>query len=142
VKRPVLGALVTVAVVAAAHVSALPASAAACDGSTAALVNGGFETPGADPDTFQLYDASLVPPWQTTDVAGQIEIWGDTFNGVPAAEGGAFAELNANSAGTLYQDVVTTPGQTMHWSLVHRAREGTDVMQVLIGDAATADPDS
>lgn len=90
----------------------------------------------------QLYDAAIVPPWQTTDVAGQIEIWGDTFNGVPAAEGGSFAELNANSAGTLYPDVITTPGQMMHWRLVRRAREGTDVMQVLIGDADTADPAS
>jgi hypothetical protein len=144
VKRPVLGVLLSVALAAAAHVSALAALAApaACDGATTALRNGGFETPGTDPDTFQLYDASLVPPWQTTDVAGQIEIWGDTFNGVPAAEGGSFAELNANSAGTLYQDVITTPGQTMHWSLVHRARAGTDVMQVLIGDANSADPNS
>jgi hypothetical protein len=144
VKRPVLGVLLSVAVVAAAHVLAAPALAApgACDGATTALANGGFETPGTDPETFQLFDASLVPPWQTTDVAGQIEIWGDLFNDVPAAEGGSFAELNANSAGTLYQDVITTPGQTMHWSLVHRARAGTDVMQVLIGDANTADPSS
>ena len=62
-----------------------------------------------------------------------------TFLGVPADEGNAFAELNANSAGTLYQDVVTTPGSTMSWTLIHRAREGTDVMQVLIGDANVAD---
>lgn len=139
-KRPVLGALLTVAVAAAAHASAAPALAAACDGSTTALGNGGFEDPGAPAQDFILLPAASVPPWQTTDVAGEIELWGDGFDGVPAAEGGSFAELNANSAGTLYQDVVTTPGQTMHWTLLHRARVGTDVMQVLIGDANTADP--
>lgn len=143
-KRPVLGVLLGVVFVTSGHVLALPALAApaACDGATTALGNGGFETPGTDPETFQLFDATLVPPWRTTDVAGQIEIWGDLFEGVPAAEGGSFAELNANSAGTLYQDVITAPGQTMHWSLVHRARVGTDVMQVLIGDANSADPNS
>ena len=95
--------------------------------------------PGVPAGTYAIYDAALVPPWSTTDVANGIEIWGDGFNGVPAFEGANFAELNANSAGTLYQDVVSTPGSTMTWTLQHRAREGTDVMRVLIGDATTAD---
>jgi hypothetical protein len=118
---------------------AAPALAAVCDGSTNTLGNGGFEAPPVTADTFTLFPAASVPPWQTTDSAGQIEIWGTGFLGVPAGAGNAFAELNANSAGTLYQDVVTTPGATMSWSLLHRARVGTDVMQVLIGDANTAD---
>jgi hypothetical protein len=119
--------------------SAAPALAAVCDSSTDTLGNGGFESPPVSPDTFTLFPAASVPPWQTTDSAGQIEIWGTGFLGVPAGAGNAFAELNANSAGTLYQDVVTTPGATMSWSLLHRARQGTDVMQVLIGDANVAD---
>lgn len=119
--------------------SAAPALAAVCDTSTDMLGNGGFEEPPVTPDTYTLFPAAAVPPWQTTDSDGQIEIWGTTFLGVPADEGNAFAELNANSAGTLYQDVVTTPGSTMSWTLIHRAREGTDVMQVLIGDANVAD---
>ncbi len=49
---------------------------------------------------------------------------------------------NANSAGTLYQDVVSTPGQTMTWTLQHRDRGGDDVMRVLIGDATSADVNS
>jgi hypothetical protein len=113
--------------------------AAVCDGSSASLANGGFETPPVTPGTFTLFPAAAVPPWQTTDVLNEVEIWGTGFGGVPAAEGNAFAELNANTAGTLYQDVVTTPGATMSWTLQHRAREGTDVMQVLIGDANVAD---
>jgi len=122
-----------------AFVTAGPVLAAPCDGSSDSLGNGGFETPVVAPDTFTLFAASEVAPWQTTDGADQIEIWGTGFLGVPAAAGNAFAELNANTAGTLYQDVVSTPGSTMSWTLQHRAREGTDVMQVLLGDANTAD---
>jgi hypothetical protein len=115
------------------------AMAAVCDGSTGSLVNGGFETPVVAANTFSLLPAASVPPWQTTDGLGEIELWGTGFLGVPADEGNAFAELNANTAGTLYQDVVSTPGATMSWTLVHRARQGSDVMEVLIGDANVAD---
>ena len=115
------------------------ASAGACGTGSTALENGGFEVPGTAPGTFNIYDASLVPPWNTTDDSNGIEIWGDGFNGVPAFEGANFAELNANTAGTLYQDIVTEPGSTLTWTVRHRAREGTDVMRILIGDSATAD---
>jgi hypothetical protein len=117
----------------------MPVAAAVCDTSDASLGNGGFEVPGVAADSYTLFDASQVPPWNTTDSANQIEVWGDTFLGVPAFEGGSFAELNANSAGTLYQDVVTAPGTTMTWTLHHRGRDATDVMKVLIGDASVAD---
>lgn len=136
----ILPALVLGSIVSAASLAvAGPVRAAVCDGSTDSLGNGGFETPVVAPNTFTLFPAAAVPPWQTTDGAGQIEIWGDGFNTVPAGQGNAFAELNANTAGTLYQDVVSTPGATMSWTLLHRARAGTDVMQVLIGDANAAD---
>lgn len=128
----VLGSFVSLA-------SARPVRAAVCDGSSASLANGGFETPVVAADSFTLFSAASVPPWQTTDGAGQIEIWGDGFLGVPAGADNAFAELNANTAGTLYQDVVSTPGSTMSWTLLHRGRGGDDVMQVLIGDANVAD---
>jgi hypothetical protein len=140
VLRSFLRALVASALLLAANGAvAQSVLAAACDGATDSLGNGGFETPVVAADTFTLFPEASVPPWHTTDVADEIEIWGDGFNGVPAGEGNAFAELNANSAGTLYQDVVTTPGSTMSWTLLHRARIGTDVMQVLIGDATVAD---
>ena len=90
-------------------------------------------------NSYAIFDASQVPPWNTTDDSNGIEIWGDAFLGVPAYEGANFAELNANSAGTLYQDVVTFPGATMTWTLHHRGRDTTDVMRVLIGDALLAD---
>ena len=39
-----------------------------------------------------------------------------------AYDGQQFAELNCEAYGALYQDVLTAPGTTLHWSLVHRAR--------------------
>ncbi len=131
--------LFTPALALGALAGASPVLAAPCDTSTTSLGNGDFETPVVPADTFVLLPAASVPPWQTTDGAGEIELWGTGFLGVPAFEGNAFAELNANTAGTLYQDVVSTAGETMTWSLAHRGREGDDVMQVLIGDANVAD---
>ena len=50
------------------------------------------------------------------------------------------AEINANYAGALYQDVLTVPGSTMYWRLYHDARSrgwgqdisGYDTMYVII----------
>lgn len=116
-----------------------PANAAGCGSESPELVNGDFESPGVAAGAYEILDASQVPPWNTTDVANGVEIWGDGFLGVPAYQGTSFAEVNANSFGTLYQDVVTTPGATMTWTVHHRGRDGTDVMKVLIGDPGTAD---
>ncbi|HEY7936880.1 MAG TPA: hypothetical protein VID26_07095 [Candidatus Limnocylindrales bacterium] len=117
-------------------------AADSCGADSATLVNGGFETPVITAGGNSSLDASLVPPWLTTDVINQIEIWSSGFGGVPSAEGAQFVEINANSAGTLYQDVVTTSGEKMTWTLEHRGRSGTDTMKVLIGDATTADVNS
>ena len=121
---------------------AAPVAAAVCDGATTSLTNGTFETPVVPAGTYASLPAADVPPWQTTDGLGEVELWGTGFLGVPAFEGNGFAELNANTAGTLYQDVVSTPGELMTWTLAHRAREGDDTMVVLIGDASTADVNS
>ena len=126
--------------VASLWTTAGPVLAAPCDGSSSALQNGGFEIPGVPAGTFQLLPAASVPPWLTTDSMNQIEIWGTGFLGVPAPEGANFTELNANTAATIYQDVVTNPGDTITWTLLHRARSGIDTMQVLSGDAAVANP--
>lgn len=100
---------------------------------TVSLTNGTFEAPAIPNATYRLLDETIVPGWFTNDSANQVEIWSSGFQGVTAAQGRQFAELNANSASMLYQDVPTTPGQTLAWSLKHRARQGTDVMRVMIG---------
>lgn len=58
--------------------------------------------------------------------------------GVNPSAGLYFAELNADVAGTLYQDIATIPGTTLRWSLDHRGRRtGTqiDTMNLKIGPA-------
>jgi outer membrane protein OmpA-like peptidoglycan-associated protein len=120
------------------------------------LVNGNFEAELPDPkpnynfywgnflDASQSIDAApwlkAVPGigWRTTQSDHSIEVWaGDPAlteaSGPVAFDGNAFAELNANEVGALYQDVATVPGTAIVWSLAHRARVGTDVMAVKIG---------
>ena len=64
-----------------------------------------------------------------------VEIWRSQLGSTPP-EGAQIAELNGMGFGTLYQDVATTPGQVLRWSLVHRGRDGTDSMRVDIGAVA------
>lgn len=54
------------------------------------------------------------------------------YNCDTAVHGNQIAELNCESNGALYQDVLTTPGATMHWNLSHRGRDGVDKMALVI----------
>ncbi|MDL9996177.1 isopeptide-forming domain-containing fimbrial protein [Bacillus stercoris] len=113
-----------------------------------ALINGSFEQGAARGSAYDgsglYYYESEVPGWKTTDKA--IEIWNYAQN-IPAVvknwpappDGNRWAELNAFENGMLYQDVKTTPGQTIYWRLSHMGRQGVDTMQVRIG-AATSNP--
>ncbi len=112
-----------------------------CTRKPISLVNGSFETPPVT--NYQILpDASTDPAigWRTTAGDRKLEFWRTGFQGVPAADGQQFAELNANEVSTLYQDVPTVPGTVMTWSLYHRGRLGTDVMRVLIGSPAATTP--
>lgn len=99
------------------------------------LANSSFESPAVASARWDIPDASTNPAagWRTTASDGFLEIWRSGYQGVPAADGQQFAELNATQPSTLYQDVPTVPGTVMSWSIWHRGRAGTDVMQVLIG---------
>ena len=115
-----------------------PAAAAqtVCDTPTA-LTNGDFETPVIPDGTYKVMPQTQVPGWLTTASDLMIELWhelaGNKYNAPDAAVGAQYAELNANLESTLYQDVRTTPGETLRWELRHRGRQGTDVMAVRIG---------
>jgi hypothetical protein len=67
---------------------------------------------------------------------------GNTFDntGPDSANGDYFAEINAESLGTLYQDVKTIPGTRLRWRMYHRGRavSGVDEMKVRIGPASAA----
>ena len=61
------------------------------------------------------------------------------YGTVAAADDIQFAELNCEAAGALYQDILTTPGETLNYQLAHRARgnkkdatEENDTMYVVI----------
>lgn len=131
--------------------------------------NGGFETPNVR-DKYKGYNyyqysnadyASSGGVWQTTGIGTggkdgcDIEIintedvsykspysW---YGSDGAAEEKQFAELNCEAAGALYQDILTTPGETLNYQLSHRARGSRpdntseyDTMYVLIMSTALA----
>lgn len=118
-----------------------------------AMINGSFEQGAVKGSAVNgsglYYYESEVPGWKTTDDANGypvIELWDWARNNPsvvknwPAPpDGGKWAELNAYENGMLYQDVKTTPGQTIYWRLSHMGRQGVDTMQLRIG-AATANP--
>lgn len=126
----VIVAVCAVVLSGAAH----PASAVARSGECQrpALVNGSFENPKV------LGNAQLpegdVPGWKTTDSEHLIEIWSHGLNGVPARDGKQFAEINATSAGMLFQDVRVTPGDKLQISFEHRGRTGVDTMGLSAGE--------
>ena len=129
------------------------------------LRNGSFEVPACT-DKYQPYitgDTEGIV-WKTTASDNQIEMVSASSNkmdgnsthkdlsfkwhGMSAAAAGTqYAELNANYESSLYQDVLTTPGSTMHWQLYHAARlrngntryTGSDQMYVVIMNAVKAE---
>lgn len=101
------------------------------------LVNGGFED-------FQVfgYDfvngSSSTVNWATTAQDNLIEVWQNGFLGVDAYEGNTFAELNANYASALYQDINGLGDfNSINWHFAHRGRDGVDVMRLTITDLGT-----
>jgi uncharacterized repeat protein (TIGR01451 family) len=132
----------------------VPAAAASTCAPPVGLLDGGFEIPdfGAggyymvNPITGSSHLGGTYPPipgWRTNDSLGEIEIWhqpGPLGVPVPADEGTQYAELNANSPSTLYQELPTTPGQVLSWQLSHRGRVGIDTMSLHIGPAGGAGP--
>ncbi|MCU1690086.1 MAG: muc4, partial [Jatrophihabitantaceae bacterium] len=110
-----------------------------CAATGVTLQNGGFESPAlSGPSAGLLPAAGGVPYWQTTDT--EFEVWNGGFGGVTAAAGVQHVELNAHTAGTLFQAVATMPGTVVQWRFAHRARlvvgppgSAEDTMELLIG---------
>ena len=117
------------------------------------VLNGSFEYPKIPSGssyafangTRQLFWRSTAPG-SGAYLGMDVELGNDT-NGNPylnsggkANDGTQFAELNAEKAGTLYQDVLTAPGATLSWSFGHRSRRntGTNVMYLVIASTKDA----
>ncbi|EYF00148.1 DNRLRE domain-containing protein [Chondromyces apiculatus] len=108
-------------------------NAVECNSAALSLANGSFELPDIPDGVYQLIGKAHMPGWETTAPDQVFELWGTGFLGVPAADGGQFAELNANYASTLYQDIATTPGQVYLYRFYHRGRAGNDTLAFSVG---------
>ena len=97
-------------------------------------VNASFENLAIGLNKYKIVSADLIDGWSTTASDNKIEVWGDGFLGVSAADGDYFIELNANQVASLYQEIETTPGTTLTWSISHRGRTGEDVATMSVGD--------
>lgn len=101
--------------------------------------NAGFEIPNItqapyNSTTWTLVNQANAGGWQTTAGDGLIEFWRSGFNGVQAAEGNQFVELNANVVSTLYQNFTLNGNAgVITWSIKHRGRSGVDVANVRMG---------
>jgi len=114
--------------------------------------NLGFEAPptiDVQPNCFMITRAQDVPGWVTSETnqtnsfpgppctngnpgtgAGTIEIWNSSFEGVTAAQGSQFAELNAWSNGRLSQQVCLFNNERVGYSMLHRGRGDATVSYV------------
>lgn len=108
----------------------------------ASLQNGSFEDVSTQAINYGQH-GSFLPEgttglsWKTTGDDHQLEVVyapnaKSAYGLNVAADGNQFAELNAEAAGALYQDVMSTPDTTLYWKLYHRARQGTDTMYLVI----------
>ena len=120
------------------------------------FLNPSFEQPVFGSPGEQCYvqvDKNLIPGWETTHTpvtgtgncsgfiqttSNLIEIWTSGFIGVNTATnaGNQFAELNAEQASQLYQNICLIKNETITFSLLHRGRSSAtdaDVANFLIG---------
>ena len=101
------------------------------------IINGDFES-GMNNNNRNGNYQGVNSGWGTTDNAFEISSSISTY-GLKNATG-YFAEMNANNAATLYQDLTTTGGDIMVWKLDHAARRSqengipnSNSMAVMIG---------
>jgi uncharacterized repeat protein (TIGR01451 family) len=102
------------------------------------FLNPGFESFPVAPGANGFFTS---PAFNWANTAGQLEIWGNGFLGVPSQSGSRFAELNASAAGTLYQTVCVVPTDSFTFNFWHRRRDQStsnpDVMDVVIINPTT-----
>ena len=127
----------------------LPLTAAAEDTSNnRKLQNGSFEEGPTFTGNYLQPDQSAVPSWSTTAFQGKIELFRDNPNTyltnpnvrLTPTDGFYAAELNADEESTLYQNVKTSPSSIYEWGLDHGARNGKDIMALVIGPKQREDP--
>ena len=126
----------------------LPLTAAAAEGTSddRKLQNGSFEEGQTFTKDYSQPDQSAVPSWNTTAFEGKIELFRKNYNiyinsvTLNPTNGTYAAELNADEESTLYQNVKTTPSSVYEWGLDHGARNGKDIMALVIGPNQSEKP--
>ena len=58
------------------------------------------------------------------------------FEGIQSLDGGQYAELNSSSQAGLHQTVTVEPGTVIEWEFLHRARSGTEQLEIRIGSGS------
>ncbi|GAB2467507.1 hypothetical protein GCM10027082_18990 [Comamonas humi] len=125
------------------------------------FVNPSFETPALTASSpsngcYVQLDRSAVPSWNTTHRSmngsgncaspqparpgNLVELWRDRFNGVRARDGLNFAELNAEEASRIYQNICMFQGERVGWRFSHRGRNGAntyDRAQMKVGSTGS-----
>ncbi|MDN3128784.1 MucBP domain-containing protein [Enterococcus faecalis] len=101
------------------------------------LVNGSFEdpvisSPNLSPLGYYWQGYTNIPGWKTTGSHIELQKAGPNFK-IPAVDGNQWAEINYDRNAALYQDIKTTPGDTLYWEVYHRGTDGTDTAAVEIG---------
>ena len=110
------------------------------------LQNGSFEE--GQTFTNEYLQTATVANWNTTAFQGKFELFRDNPNTyltnpnvrLTPTDGFYAAELNADEESTLYQNVKTSPSSIYEWGLDHGARNGKDIMALVIGPKQSVDP--
>ena len=110
------------------------------------LKNGSFEE--GQTFTNAYIQTATVASWNTTAFQGKFELFRDNQNTyltnpnvqLTPTDGVYAAELNADEESTLYQVVKTMPSSVYEWGLDHGARNGQDVMALVIGPNQSVKP--
>lgn len=139
-RTPFLRGLILMALMAPLLVVAHPAGAADpgaiptitdCPPVVAALQNTGFEAPVIADSQRQSANGNTVPGWFGNGNDHSVTLVSNGFQSLTAASGRQFAELGTDRR--VIQDLVTAPGESISWSLMHRAEQGQASIKVLIG---------
>ncbi|QND54986.1 DUF11 domain-containing protein (plasmid) [Phyllobacterium sp. 628] len=118
------------------------------------FINQGFESPNlGGTNCIAFFPDSEVPGWETTHPSAAtssscptkpvastgrlMEFWGSGFQGVPAAQGSQFVELNANVSSRLYQNVCLVSGERFNWQFSHRRRATSGTESISFNIAST-----
>ena len=138
----ILGILLSVCLI----VAMLPPVSAAAEENVRKLQNGSFEE--GQNFTGPYLQTSTVANWNTTASQGKFELFRDNPNTyltnpnvrLTPTDGTYAAELNADEESTLYQVVKTTASSVYEWGLDHGARNGKDIMALVIGPKQSVVP--